>query len=173
MKNLEEIEGRINHNKENRINDKEGISAPNQIYLLRREVGARLKEIRRESGLSHGAFARSLRVSKSALNRYVSGKNEPKVSIVRLLQENFKVNPNWFITGFGPPYLKGVEEEGIPYDILRKEDPALKEVVERLTRHPEMVQILHKLFQVDPSQKEALKAYLMALEISLRVQENK
>ncbi len=171
MRDLEDIGGKINHNEGKGIDNKQGKSAPNQLYSLRREVGTRLKKILRESGLSHEAFARSLKVSKSALNRYISGKNEPKVSVVRLLQENFEVNPNWFITGSGPPYLRGVEEEGIPYGTFRKTDPDLKEVVERLTHYPEVIQILHKLFQIDPSQKEAVKAYLMALEIALRVQE--
>ncbi len=143
----------------------------NHLKSLRKEIGSRIKEICKQSRLSQEAFARSLGVSKSALNRYISGKNEPKASAIKLLLDNFGVNPAWLITGRGPQYFKGVEEEGILYSAGGREDAALEEVVKKLFQQPELVQILHKLFKTDPSQKETLEAYLMALEIALRAQE--
>ncbi len=145
-------------------------SIHNYLPILRKEIGLRLREAQKDSGLSLEVFARSLGVSKSALNRYISGKNEPRVSLVHLLREKFKVNPNWFITGSGPRYLEEVGEAISPYGAPEMVDPILREVVERLLRHPEVVQILHRLLQVEPTQREAMEAYLMALEIALRAQ---
>ena len=144
---------------------------PDRNYLksLRKEIGSRLKEICKQSGFSQEAFARSLGVSKSALNRYISGKNEPKASAIKLLLENFRVNPTWLVTGRGPQYFEGVEEEGIIYSVSDRKNAALEEVMKKLFQQPELVQILHKLFKTDPSQKETMEAYLMALEMALRM----
>ncbi len=141
---------------------------PNANYLksLKSEIGARLKEVYQDSGLSQETFARSLGVSKSALNRYISGKNEPKASVIRLLLENFKVNPTWFITGRGPKYFEGVEEGYMLYSVEHKGE--LGKVIKSLHQLPDLVQILHKLLKTDPHQKETLKAYLMALEMALK-----
>jgi len=139
-----------------------------QLKRLRNEIGARLKEIYQDSGLSQETFAQSLGISKSALNRYIRGKNEPRASAIRLLLENYKVNPTWLITGRGPKYFEGVEEEYLLYSPEGEEGSAFKEVVKKLYELPDLAQILHKLLKTDPSQKDTLEAYLMALEMALK-----
>ena len=140
----------------------------NQLKNLRLEIGARLKEVHRDSGLSQETFARSLGVSKSALNRYISGKSEPRASAIRLLLENYRVNPTWLITGRGAKYFERVGEEQILYSTEREEEDPFEEVLKKLHRQPDLVQIIHKLLKTDPSQKETLEAYLMALEMALK-----
>ncbi len=64
----------------------------------------RLKRIIDESGLSMDAFANKCGVSKSSLQRYLQGRNEPKISFLTKLVITFGINPVWLLTGSGDLY---------------------------------------------------------------------
>ncbi len=66
----------------------------------------RLKDIINFSGISISKFAEICGVSISSLQRYLDGKNEPKVSFLKRLASHFNVNLNWLLTGEGNPYLR-------------------------------------------------------------------
>ena len=62
-------------------------------------IGQRLRLIRND--LPQGDFADMLGISRSTLQRYESDTNAPDANVIVMLNELFKVDFNWFLTGQG------------------------------------------------------------------------
>jgi transcriptional regulator with XRE-family HTH domain len=67
-------------------------------------MNERLKFIRKSVGLNQEEMAGRLGVNNSTLRNYETGRSNP-VKIVEKLTEIFNVNPTWFMTGSGLPFL--------------------------------------------------------------------
>ncbi|HAP3748828.1 TPA: helix-turn-helix transcriptional regulator [Enterococcus faecalis] len=57
--------------------------------------GLRLKQLRKEKGITLDALADSIGTTKTTLSRYENGIRSPKISILTKLAEYFKVDVTW------------------------------------------------------------------------------
>ena len=64
-------------------------------------MNERLKELRKELGLSMEKFGERIGVTKSSISLLESGKNKPSEQTIRLICSEFSVNKEWLITGAG------------------------------------------------------------------------
>ncbi|MCP5106461.1 MAG: helix-turn-helix transcriptional regulator, partial [bacterium] len=80
---------------------------------------ARLREVRKSKKMTQGQFAEALCVSKATYVRYELGEMMPKLQILPILEDEYKVDLNWLITGKGEmEHVKGL-------DYLRSINPAV------------------------------------------------
>ncbi|MCE5272852.1 helix-turn-helix domain-containing protein [bacterium] len=76
-----------------------------------RNLGDRIRKVRRESRLSQKVFSKLCGVSPLTLMRYESGSRGPDARFLVRLCENFNVNANWMLAGQGGMFL-GPEGDG-------------------------------------------------------------
>lgn len=57
--------------------------------------GLRLKQLRKEKGITLDSLADSIGTTKTTLSRYENGTRSPKISILTKLAEYFKVDVTW------------------------------------------------------------------------------
>lgn len=61
----------------------------------------RLKELRKEFGLTQEKFAERLRMKRNSIANYEIGRNKPIDAVIALICREFNVNENWLRTGEG------------------------------------------------------------------------
>lgn len=66
-----------------------------------KNIGYRLKEIRKTKNLTQQELGTVLSVSKQAIANIESGHNNPSIEFISKLIENLDINSNWFISGKG------------------------------------------------------------------------
>jgi transcriptional regulator with XRE-family HTH domain len=62
-------------------------------------IGQRLDLVRKREGLSQGAFAELLGISRSSLQNYLKDERDIPTSILGKLMENLSIDPSWVIQG--------------------------------------------------------------------------
>lgn len=62
-------------------------------------MGQRLELVRKREGMTQGAFAELLGISRTSLQSYVKGEREISVSILATLLETYSIDPSWMIRG--------------------------------------------------------------------------
>lgn len=65
------------------------------------EVGARVRAVRKELGLTTRAFGKAIGVSHSFVSVVERGLNRPSMELLRGLAEQYQVDLNWLLTGRG------------------------------------------------------------------------
>ncbi len=68
---------------------------------LKKEIGARFRQIREHFDYSQVEIARILDIKQSTISQIEAGANFPGVGILSLLVEKFDVNLSWLIGGKG------------------------------------------------------------------------
>jgi transcriptional regulator with XRE-family HTH domain len=79
----------------------------NNINLLRKQIGGRIKAIRRELQFTQEDFATRLRISNSNLSQVENGNLSPNFELLYNMAETFKVNLYHLIFGKGKVFKKG------------------------------------------------------------------
>lgn len=72
-------------------------------------IGDRIAKVR--GSVSRDAFAPTVGVSKSTLQRYEIGEREPDASFLIAMHEHYGVSPLWLLTGEGPIKVKDTTDE--------------------------------------------------------------
>ena len=83
---------------------------------LERNIGNRIKELRKALGLTQTAFAEKIGRSKRSIQEWESGRNEPPERALRLIEQTFNVNPEWLRHGRGEMFLKKEEPARDPFE---------------------------------------------------------
>lgn len=112
----------------------------------------RIKQLRKEQGLTQQAFGEKLNVSKSTIESIEYGRREATDRIISDICRVFNANEEWIRTGEGSPYREATREEEIA------------ELVLSLARSPEdsfTMKLAEILPRLSEDQLEAL--YNMAL----------
>ncbi|MGN1369536.1 MAG: helix-turn-helix transcriptional regulator [Aristaeellaceae bacterium] len=68
----------------------------------------RIKQIRKDLGLTQAEFGEALGTSRIAVTTYETGRVVPDKSVQLLICEKFNVNEDWLETGEGLPYREGL-----------------------------------------------------------------
>ena len=77
------------------------------------EIKDRIKQLRKAKGLTQFEFADKLKVSRSNIASYETGKNEPSGSAISLICRTFSVSETWLRTGEGEMFSDTAREEEI------------------------------------------------------------
>lgn len=75
------------------------------------EFKDRIKELRKAKGLTQLEFADKLKVSRSNIASYETGKNELSSAVISLICKTFSVSETWLRTGEGSMYTEDREEK--------------------------------------------------------------
>lgn len=67
----------------------------------------RIKDIRKEAGLTQAEFSEMLGLSEQACKFYEGGYRTPKGSTVNLICDRFHINRKWLLTGEGEMHVAG------------------------------------------------------------------
>ena len=77
------------------------------------EIKDRIKELRKAKGLTQLEFADKLKVSRSNIASYETGKNELSSAAISLICRTFSVSETWLRTGEGEMFSDTAREEEI------------------------------------------------------------
>ncbi|ASS66250.1 helix-turn-helix transcriptional regulator [Paenibacillus sp. RUD330] len=103
--------------------------------------GSRLAYLRSRTGLSQEELAERLKIAKSTLGMYETGKREPSHEMTARIADYFEVNIDWLTTG----------RESVYTQQLSKQELLLKEIVEKYEidlERPGSKEKLEKIIQV-------------------------
>lgn len=93
-------------------------------------IGERIKQIRNELKFNQNDFASKLNIKQQALS-YYENKNEFPNELLKKITIEFRINPDWLLTGRGGMFIDGlptaIGRPGVP-ELIRgvKNNPALK-----------------------------------------------
>jgi len=73
---------------------------------LRREIGGRIREIRKEIGLNQTKFGEKSNTSRGIIGFIESGKVSPRLELLKSLYEDYNVDLNYLISGEGSMFRK-------------------------------------------------------------------
>lgn len=76
-------------------------------------MNERIKELRKELGLTQQKFANSIGVKQNTVAQYEMGRNPPTGTVVTLICHEFGVNEEWLRTGVGPMLREKTRDEDL------------------------------------------------------------
>ncbi|MBQ2984036.1 MAG: helix-turn-helix transcriptional regulator [Candidatus Gastranaerophilales bacterium] len=93
-----------------------------------KNLGLRLKKIRKQVGCSQDEFAQKLGITKQAISNIENSKSAPSVNVLSKLALDYNVNLNYLIIGKGSIYsLDDSSTTSIKKSILKEVEHMLKE----------------------------------------------
>ena len=98
----------------------------------KRDIGARVKELRKKQSITQEQLARSLDMSVSHISKIEVGVGNTSESLLHRLADLFVVDKSWLETGNDspsppPPAPAGIAEEPAPYGV----GPSSRDIVSR------------------------------------------
>lgn len=116
------VEGGVNPNESRTYppmesSEEEPLVEASQEQLL--EVGSRIRAIRRDFGLTGGAMAMRLGISRGYFSELENGKRMPGRRVLSALGSEFGVSPAYLIDGLGARYLSDPDGEPLAVAQLR------------------------------------------------------
>lgn len=117
----------------------------------------RIKELRKSLKLSQEQFGESLGLTKSGISNIENGSRNVTDKHIKLLSVAFHANENWIRTGEGAMF----------YEVA---DTYIDHLVEE--HHLDQVdkQILQSYLELEPSQRQVIKEYILKIAASLAVE---
>lgn len=114
----------------------------------------RLKELRKELGLTQEKFAERLRMKRNSIANYEIGRNEPIDAVISLICKEYNVNETWLRTGEGEMFVPLPEEDEVAAyvsDLLEDdgENPLYSMIKE----------IMHTYNELSPKSQEVLRDF--------------
>ena len=89
------------------------MSVMNILSMKRkREIGKRLRKVRKSLGLSQGEFANMAGVSAGTISQYERGNTEIPVSFLEYLNKKHGISSNWVLFGTGMMKTAGKGKRG-------------------------------------------------------------
>lgn len=88
-------------------------------------MNERIKEIRKNAGLTMEQFGEKIGMKKSSVSQIESAKNNPSDSSIKMICREFNVDEHWLRTGEGAPYKELTRKEKIAEffgDVLNEGD---------------------------------------------------
>ena len=76
-------------------------------------MAERIKLLRKALGLTQQEFSDTIKVKRSTLATYESGRNDPIDAVITLICREFDVNEKWLRFGTGEMFIEKTEDEEI------------------------------------------------------------
>lgn len=105
------------------------------------DIGSRIKQIRKESGLTQSEFGSRIGISLSGVSSLEIGKNTPSEQTIRAICSEFNVNRDWLVDGVGE---------------MKTKPPLLPEIIHNLRHYPRALEVLAAMKPEDWTAFEAL-----------------
>ena len=74
-------------------------------------VGDRIRELRKELGMTQQEFADRLKIKRNTIATYETGRNDPIDSVFALICREFNVSEDWLRTGEGEMFVPKSRDE--------------------------------------------------------------
>lgn len=113
-------------------------------------IGARIKYLRKEAGLTLDALGERIGIQKSSLSMIETGKNTPAARTVKLIARELCASEQWILTGGGEPH----STEG---------NPDLEAFIESRGCTEGEAQFLRAFFSMTPAQRAATIEFMQRL----------
>lgn len=100
----------------------------------------RLKELRKELGLTQEKFAERLSMKRNTIATYEIGRNEPIDAVIALICREFNVNETWLRTGEGEifnPLTRNQVITDFAGDLIKEDGTFKKRLIEALAKMDE------------------------------------
>lgn len=117
-------------------------------------IGERIKQTRKEAGLTLDKFGERIGVKKASLSQIENGRNGASDQTVMMIAREFGVSEKWLRTGEGP--MRTVTVDGVVAEVAEKLHLSewATSALERFMRLPaddqrELLRILEDLFRPD------------------------
>lgn len=110
-------------------------------------MNERLKQIRKECGLSQVEFGKRICIGKTAVSKLETGENNPSEQTMKLICKEFRVNYFWLRDGLGDMFV------GTPDNVIDElaEDYDLDDLDKK---------IIQTYLELSTTDREVLKSYL-------------
>lgn len=139
-------------------------------------IGERIKQTRKEAGLTLDKFGERIGVKKASLSQIENGRNGASDQTVMMIAREFGVSEEWLRTGEGP--MRTVTVDGVVAEVAEKLHLSewATSALERFMRLPvddqrELLRILEDLFRPDADPiEEAARAAGEAAAASKRAE---
>ena len=115
-----------------------------------KEINDRIAEVRKELGLSMEKFGNRIGVTRSSINKIEKGVNSPSDQTLKLICNEFNVDPFWLETGKGDMFT------AIPETII---DELVDEF--NLDEHDKL--IIQTYLEATDEQQKAIKDFLLTI----------
>lgn len=102
-------------------------------------MNERMKQIRKNAGLSMRAYAECIGVTASSVAKLETGENNPSEQTIRAICQEFNVNRRWLETGEGDPYVPAQPSDALAEqvaEIMKGESPMAQAIVVSMLRMP-------------------------------------
>lgn len=90
----------------------------------------RIREVRKQAGLSMQAFGERLGVSSPSISKIESGINNPSEQTIRAICSEFNINRDWLVDGVGE---------------MKTKPPLFPELIHHLRNYPKALEFLATL----------------------------
>lgn len=113
-------------------------------------IGERIKQIRKEAGLTQQKFADRIGAKQNTIAQYEIGRNSPLDPVVTAICKEFDIQEEWLRHGIGAMRVPKTEEEEIADMVasVLHGTPDFKQAVVKMicTRTPDELKTLEKAF---------------------------
>jgi transcriptional regulator with XRE-family HTH domain len=82
----------------------------NKMKKNHRKIGERIREIRKEKGLTQIEFSKILGITQDKLSKYETGRVGVPIEIILKISDEFKISLDWLLKGKGPKISKKTYE---------------------------------------------------------------
>jgi transcriptional regulator with XRE-family HTH domain len=82
----------------------------NKMKKNHRKIGERIREIRKEKGLTQIEFSKILGITQDKLSKYENGRVGVPIEIILKISDEFKISLDWLLKGKGPKISKKTYE---------------------------------------------------------------
>lgn len=100
-------------------------------------MNERIKQIRREFGLSQAEFGKRLGISDAAVSKIESGKNTPAETTIKLICSEFRINYQWLTEGTGPMSSHDTTTDDLVDQYLPDESEFTKSIMKAFAKLPD------------------------------------
>ena len=132
-------------------------------------MNERIKQLRKELGLTQQQFADRLNIKRNTLSQYEIGRNEPIDAVVSLICREFNVNEKWLRFGEGEMHapqpvdeIAAFVESMLEYDPDAERDPSIDM----------MIDIFRNYMVLDPKSKKIVRNLIKSLADSIKKEED-
>ena len=120
-------------------------------------MNQRIKQIQKESKLNQDEFADRIGVSRSALQKYFAGANNPSEPTIRAICREFNIRRQWLEEGVEPMYAPEAEDDLLIEEALSQRSDFIKAMFKAITKTPggwEMLEQLAETLQKEMQTKK-------------------
>lgn len=116
-------------------------------------MNERLKQLRKECGLSQVEFGKRIGIGKTAVSKLEIGENKPSEQTIMLICKEFRVNYYWLKDGVGDMFV------GTPQTVI-------DEIAEDYDLDNTDKKIIEKYLELSPDKRSVLKEYFKSVFIN-------